>query len=61
MMAWMTAQPSLPTAPIADTASIGAAVSLLQDAEGGKVFIHGQLAYVWGPGDEVTRRFAAAA
>ncbi|WP_207346458.1 helix-turn-helix domain-containing protein [Arthrobacter sp. E3] len=53
----MTAQPPLPMAPIA-VSHLGAAVSLLENEEGGKVFIHGELAYVWGPGDVVTRRFA---
>lgn len=57
MMGWMTAQPPLPMAPIA-VSRLGAAVSLVEDEEGGKVFIHGELAYAWGPGDVVTRRFA---
>ncbi|MDJ0358467.1 putative transposase [Paenarthrobacter sp. PH39-S1] len=54
----MTAQPPLPMAPIAAACPIGAAVSLVEDDEGGKVFLHGELAYVWVPGDSVTRRFA---
>ncbi len=57
-MALMTAQPPLPIAPIA-TIVLGAAVSLMENDEGGKVFIHGELAYAWEAGDVVTRRFAA--
>ena len=39
---------------------VGAAASLLEDADGGRVFLHGQLAYAWDAGDTATRRFAAA-
>jgi prepilin-type processing-associated H-X9-DG protein len=60
MMAVMTAQPPLPMSPLAGASPIGAVVSLVEDGEGGKVFIRGELAYAWGVGDEVTRRFAAA-
>ncbi len=60
MMVLMTAQPPLPIAPLSGATSIGAAVSLVENDEGGKVFIHGELAYVWDVGDAATRRFAAA-
>ncbi len=60
MMVLMTTQPPLPIAPLSGATSIGAAVSLVENDEGGKVFIHGELAYVWDVGDAATRRFAAA-
>lgn len=60
MMAVMTAQLPLPVSMDADAVPIGAAASLVEDEEGGRVFVHGELSYVWGAGDAASRRFAAA-
>jgi len=59
-MGVMTAQPPLPIAIEEGAAPVGAAVSLAEDADGGRVFLHGQLVYAWDDGDAATRRFAAA-
>lgn len=58
MMTVMTAQPPLPLAP-AEAIPVGAAAGLAEDAEGGRVWLHGNLWLAWGAGDEVTRRLAA--
>jgi prepilin-type processing-associated H-X9-DG protein len=57
-MAVMTAQPPLPLPP-ADARPIGAAAAIVEDGDGGRVFVHGNLAYAWDAGDTVGRRFAA--
>jgi transposase-like protein len=57
-MTVMTAQAPLPLIP-AEARCIGDAVGLVEDAEGGRVFIHGSLAYTWKAGDEAGRRLAA--
>ena len=57
MMAVMTAQPPLPLAPVG--VGIGPAVVLVEDGEGGRVFVHGMLVYAWDAGDEAGRRLAA--
>lgn len=57
-MAVMTAQPPLPLAP-AEATEIGPAAALVEDADGGRVFIHGGLAYTFDVGDETARRLAA--
>ncbi|HYO85138.1 MAG TPA: helix-turn-helix domain-containing protein [Dermatophilaceae bacterium] len=54
----MTAQPPLSLAP-AEATLIGAAAGLVEDAEGGRVWLHGNLWLSWESGDEVTRRLAA--
>lgn len=54
----MTAQPPLPIAPVVGV-EIGAAVVLVEDADGGRVFLHGNLAYAWDDGDQTGRRLAA--
>lgn len=59
-MGVMTAQPPLPVTVEPGAVAIGAAASLVEDAEGGRVFLHGQLVYAWDAGDTATRRFAAA-
>ncbi|MPY85813.1 MAG: helix-turn-helix domain-containing protein [Actinophytocola sp.] len=59
MMAVMTAQPPLPMVPAADATPIGAAAALVEDADGGRVFIHGELCLVWDADDEAARRLAA--
>ncbi|WP_211882351.1 helix-turn-helix domain-containing protein [Pseudarthrobacter albicanus] len=56
----MTAQPPLPIAVEEGAVPLGSAVSLVEDADGGRVFLHGQLVYAWDDGDTPTRRFAAA-
>jgi prepilin-type processing-associated H-X9-DG protein len=58
MMAVMTMQPPLPLAP-QDARPIGTAAAIVEDDNGGRVFVHGNLAYAWDCGDAVARRFAA--
>jgi hypothetical protein len=57
-MAVMTAQPPLPLAPEGARA-VGAAAAIIEDDDGGRVFVHGNLAYAWDSGDTAGRRFAA--
>jgi prepilin-type processing-associated H-X9-DG protein len=58
IVAVMTAQPPLPLAP--DGARpVGAAAAIVEDDDGGRVFVHGNLAYAWDAGDAAGRRFAA--
>ncbi|TQC39123.1 helix-turn-helix domain-containing protein, partial [Rhodococcus sp. WS4] len=58
-MAMMTSQPPLPLIP--DGARpFGAAAAIVEDTDGGRVFVHGHLAYAWDAGDTAARRFAAA-
>ena len=55
----MTAQPPLPLVP--DGARpFGAAAGIVEDTDGGRVFVHGHLAYAWDAGDTAARRSAAA-
>ncbi|MET3721871.1 putative transposase [Arthrobacter sp. UYEF21] len=56
----MTAQLPLPAPMDAGAVLIGAAASLVEDKDGGRVFVHGELSYGWDAGDSVSRRFAAA-
>ena len=58
MMAVMTVQPPLPLAP-GDARPVGAAAAIVEDGDGGRVFVHGNLAYAWDAGDTAARRFAA--
>jgi Transposase protein len=58
MMTVMTAQPPLPLTP-AGARSVGAAAAIVEDDDGGRVFVHGNLAYAWDDGDTAGRRFAA--
>src|ERR1700694_3431869 len=58
MMAVMTVQPPLPLAPN-DARPVGAAAASVEDGDGGRVFVHGNLAYAWDVGDTAARRFAA--
>ncbi|HEX7538100.1 MAG TPA: helix-turn-helix domain-containing protein, partial [Dermatophilaceae bacterium] len=55
----MSAQPPLPAAPVAGAVSIGEAVALVEDADGGRVFLRGELVYAWAVGDVALRRLAA--
>src|SRR5665647_2783479 len=58
MMGLMTAQPPLPLTP-AGAVPFGDVAALLQDDDGGRVFIRGELCFVWDAGDEAGRRLAA--
>ena len=57
MMAVMTVQPPLPLAP--GGVQVGDAVALLEDADGGRVFVHGVLSLAWDAGDDPGRVLAA--
>jgi transposase len=58
IVAVTTAQPPLPLVP--DGARpVGAAAAIVEDDEGGRVYVHGNLAYAWDAGDAAERRFAA--
>src|ERR1019366_1648687 len=54
----MTAQPPLPFTP-AGGVPFGKVAALLQDDDGGRAFIRGELCFVWDAGDEGGRRLAA--
>src|SRR5674476_1067066 len=58
MMGVMTAQPPLPLTP-SGAVPFGAVAALVQDDDGGRVFIRGELCFVWDFGDEAGRRLAA--
>jgi hypothetical protein len=58
MMGLMTAQPPLPLTP-AGAVPFGDVAALLQDDDGGRAFIRGELCFVWDAGDETGRRLAA--
>src|SRR6516164_7716056 len=58
MMAVMTVQPPLPLVP-EDARPVGAAAAIVEDEDGGRVFVHGNLAYAWDAGDTAGRRLAA--
>ena len=57
MMGVMTPQPPLPL-PLTPSGGVpfGAVAALVQDGEGGRVFIRGELSFVWDAGDEAGRR-----
>ena len=59
MMRVMNAQPPLPVAPAAGAVSIGEAVALVEDSDGGRVFLRGELVYAWSADDVPLRRLAA--
>ncbi|MBP2411528.1 transposase-like protein [Arthrobacter stackebrandtii] len=56
----MTTQTALPVLPDLGAVLMGERAALLENASGGKVFINGQLAYVWGAGQDGLRRLAAS-
>lgn len=60
MMSVMTAQPHLPFAVVPDSLRVSEAVELVDTPEGGQVFVHGNLQFVWDANDAAARRFAAA-
>ena len=59
-MSVMTAQPHLPFAVVPDSLRVSEAVELVDTPEGGQVFVHGNLQFVWDANDAAARRFAAA-
>jgi hypothetical protein len=58
MMGVMTTQQLLPLTP-AGAVLIGDATALVTDEDGGRVFIRGELCFVWDAGDDLGRRLAA--
>jgi prepilin-type processing-associated H-X9-DG protein len=56
----MTTQPPLPLIP-ADATEISAAAAMIEDDDGGRVFVHGNLCLAWDAGDIAGRRWAAVA
>ena len=54
-MAVMTVQPPLRLVP-EDARPVGAAAAIVEDEDGGRVFVHGNLAYAWDAGDTAGRR-----
>ncbi len=58
MMAVMTADPPLALLP-GRAVQVGSAGGLVEDTEGGRVFLHGMLVFAWDSGDEAGRRLAA--
>jgi hypothetical protein len=54
-MALMTAQLPLPLVPD-DACPVGTAAAIVEDDDGGRVFVHGDLAYAWDAGDSATPR-----
>jgi len=59
MMSVMNTQPPLPVAPAAEVVSIGEAIALVQDKDGGRVFLRGELIYTWSTEDVPLRRLVA--
>ena len=59
MMVFMTAQLPLPVAMDPLAVPVGFAVSLVENDQGGEVYIRGQLCDVWDAGDAAARRWAA--
>lgn len=58
-MKLMTAEPFFTFNPIPEATPIGHAAGLLEDEEGGQVFLHGTLTFVWDAGDDAARRATA--
>jgi len=58
MMGVMTTQQPLPLTP-AGAVLIGDAAAVVADDQGGRVFIRGELCFVWDAGDDLGRRLAA--
>src|SRR5674476_764978 len=55
----MTAQRPLSSSTKAAAVLIGTAAALVEDESGGRVFLHGELAWAWDVDDQVCRRLAA--
>src|SRR3974377_152334 len=58
MRAVRPVHPPLPLVP-EDARAVGAAAAIVEDEDGGRVFVHGNLAYAWDAGDIAGRRLAA--
>ncbi len=58
-MSVMTAQPPLPLTTDPAATPIGQAAAIIEDEDGGRVFLHGQLVYAWAPGEDALRRWSA--
>ena len=58
-MSVMTAQPPLPIATEPAATAVGGAAALIEDQDGGRVFLHGNLVYAWAPGEDALRRWSA--
>jgi transposase len=58
MMPVMTAQPPLALAP-ESARLVGEAAAIVEDDDGGRVFVHGNLVYAWDADDIAGRRLAA--
>jgi len=58
MMSVMTVQPPLSFSPSGGV-PFGAVAALVQDHDGGRVFIWGERCFAWDGGDEAGRRLAA--
>lgn len=58
-MALMTIQPPLPFAPVAGARPLGQVASMAEDADGGQIFLYGNLQWAWDAGDDAMRRMAA--
>ncbi|MDQ6739832.1 MAG: hypothetical protein M3021_05565, partial [Actinomycetota bacterium] len=56
----MTTQKELPVPAVLGAVALGERVSLMEDGDGGRLFINGQLAYVWESGQDRIRRLAAS-
>ena len=59
MMAVMSAQPLLPLLPPGRPCRWARAAAIVEDDDGGQVFVHGNLVYAWDVGDTAGRRLAA--
>lgn len=55
----MTAAPPLPFATDPAATLVGEAAALVEDVDGGRVFLHGNLVYAWAPGEDALRRWSA--
>jgi Transposase protein/Homeodomain-like domain len=58
-MSVMTAQPPLPIAADPGATPLGDAAALVEDRDGGRVFLHGNLVYAWQTGEDALRRWSA--
>src|SRR5665647_1106892 len=59
IMGVMTAQQPLPMTMVDGVVPIGAAADLVEDSDGGEVYIHGNLTYTWSSDDQALRRLTA--
>lgn len=57
-MTVMTTQPPLLLIPAGAT-EISAAAAMVEDRDGGRVYVHGNLSFVWAAGDIAGRGLAA--